>query len=684
MEEHAGRHRAELDPPATSPRPGRWSRRRVALIAAGIYLLALGVRLAWLTEAKDNPLYRMPTIDELTHHEIAKAIADGTAPATAFIRAPAYLYYLAGVYKLVDRDSLKARYVQTFLASLAPMLVFLIACRLFDGTVAVIAGVLASVYWTFVFFSTELLDVSLASVLYLLLAWVLLALDDERWWKWPIAGLVMGAGAITRPNILMYAPVLALLVVWVARRRVLSRSKKASPAAWLRPGLSRAVLLAAGCVAAIAPVTIRNYLVANEAVTIAAWGSGAFWAANNVDSDAKRMFRPPIDTSDDPILKELLQDPWFVAAELAQCLYIHAARELGHRPSYQEIKDFYSRLSLEYVRNHPRKLLDDMFKRLCFSFNAFEFPFNKDIYRFIKSSRLVSALSWLHFGIICPLAVTGLLMALGRRTWPDGLGYYVALILALVLPGTLFPITSRYRLPQIYLLMPMAAFCIVCLIRLLTPPVTWRRLTVPAVLLLALGVFCNVNVFGYRKTNAEHLLFHYIAAGIHENRDDLVVQAADEIEALAASPDPNVFIPPQAMRAMFMYFCGSQDWPRAARFGMEMVRRKDRVDALDLGKLVGALVKADRKDDAGAVLTLLARSVGDRPNAPLAQAMLRYGQAYGDRSSLTAAATQFDRLIQLRPEDQQFRDLRAAAQEALDALQRNEHPPSSTPSPARN
>jgi len=169
-----------------------WSRRRWVWVALAVYVLALAVRLAWLTEARRNPLYQWPTIDERTHHKIAEAIANGTAPRTAYLRAPLYLYTLAGIYKIVGNDSLRARYVQVFIASLAPVLVFLIGGRLFGAAVGVLAGLLSTVFWTFVFFSTELLDVSMACVVYLFLAWFLIVADDGRWWKWLVAGVLVG------------------------------------------------------------------------------------------------------------------------------------------------------------------------------------------------------------------------------------------------------------------------------------------------------------------------------------------------------------------------------------------------------------------------------------------------------------------------------------------------------------
>jgi len=644
-----------------------------------VYALAVIVRLGFLLQARHNPLYQYPTIDERTHHEIAKAIATGTAPSTAYLRAPAYLYFLAGVYKVTGPDSLRARYVQVFVAGLAPVLVFLIGGRLFGPTVGLVAGLLSTVYWTFVFFSTELLDVSVASVLYLLLAYLLISMDDRRWWKWLVCGGMVGLGAITRPNILAYPAFLAVVVIWGTRQRLVAGAARVAGTAWLRIGLTKVGLLALGCALAIAPVTLRNLIVSGEPVLIAAWGPGALWASNNPHSDAKRMSRPPLDTSSSPILQDLRKDPWFIAAELAECLYIHAAQELGHRPRYSEVEKFYTRLSMAYVRQYPGKLLSDMFKRLCYSLNAYEYPFNKDLYHFLDYSSLLRALSWLHFGVICPVGILGLLLAASRRTWPAGLAYQIALILALVLPGALFPPTARYRLPAIYLLMPFVVYGIVELVGRLKRPIAWRRVAQPVGILAGLAVFCNINVFGLRPADTEHLLIQYLGASMATGRHDQAATASDEIVRALEDPNRAHKVPPNAMRPLFAYFHRQGDLPRAATYAWQMIRRRERADAETLGVAVEVLVDIGRRDHAAQALAVLESTV-PAPNPHTALAMYRYGLAYGDRVALTKAAQQYAALSERHPNEGLYRKGLNAARRALVRLQA---PPSSAPAASR-
>ncbi len=647
------------------------------MVAVAIYVLAVAVRLGFLQEAQHNPLYQCPTIDERFHDTTARAIANGTAPATPYFRAPAHLYFLAAIYKLIGPDSLRARYIQVFVAALAPVLLFLIGGRLFGPAVGVLSGLLGAVFWTLVFFSTELLDVSLACVLYLLLAYVLIQADDGRWWKWLVCGGLMGLGAITRPNILAFAPVLAVVVVWAARKRARSESSTGVRGRPLRTGLSRAVHLAAGCILAIAPVTLRNIVVAGEPVLIAAWGSGAFWASNNPDTDAKQMLRPSLDTTDSPLLPELQKNPWLRSAELSQSLIIYAAEHLGHEPGYREGEAFYAGLAMRYIREHPGKFASDLFKRFCYTFNAFEFPFNKDLYDFLAFSRLLTVLSWLHFGVVCPVGVLGLLLAIGRRTAPPGLVYYVAMLLTFVLSGTLFPVISRYRVPIVYLLMPMVAFGAVELVRRFAPPIRWRRVWPPVGLLAGLAVFCNVNVFGFRPAHCEYLLFHFIGACLAVDRHDLIAETSDKIEAILNDPAQAHHVPAKGMLPMFEYFHDRGDFARAARYGWEMVRRQERAPPRTLDAVVKVLLHFGQRAQARHALDLLERNTAGQPNLHLAQALARYGHACGDRSAYVRAAEQYAALSRRHPEEDRYRRGLTAVKRHLARL---DVPPSSGPS----
>jgi 4-amino-4-deoxy-L-arabinose transferase-like glycosyltransferase len=647
---------------STSP-----SRRGLLWTAVLLYLLAVGVRLLFLTEARHNPLYQFLILDERSQHEVAVVIAQGTLPPHAPVKAPFYALCLGMLYKVIGPHDMEARYVQVFVAGLAPVLVFLITCRLFDRTCGLLAGGLACLYWMFVFFSAELLDVTLASVFYLLLAWVLISTKDVRWWKWFGAGALIGLGAITRPNILAFAPVLAIMVLAMARREARA-SRAGSPGrAWLRAGAIRAACLTAGTALAIAPVTLWNVCVAHERMLIAYFGGYNLYVANNPQSDGKNAISPKLDiTVRLPGLD--LNDPWVKWDEGFQAGYLYAAQYLGPRPKYAEVEKFYYWLTVDYIRHHPGKFLSDTFKRSCWLVNAYEYPNNKDKYHFLRFSRTLWALSWVHFGLVGPVGVVGLVLSIRRKTWVVGTGYYVAMILSLALSAVFFVVNARYRLPIVYLLMPMVAYGAREIVGLFKRPVGWRRATLVTGSLAGLMVLSNLNPFSYRPPYHDYLLFSLAGACGAVGRADLMAEAVDQIEKSLEDKSHRQTLHPWAMTCLFNYFRDQGNLSKAAHYGWMMLKTEP-VDPQMIAVLVDVLIRVDRRDQARQAIEVLRSHSNGQPNLPLAQAMFLYAKAYRDLSMMQEAVQVYEALMRVQPGELQVSQGLTAAKTALESMQ---------------
>jgi len=638
--------------------------------------LAVGIRLAFLQGARDHPLYQFLVLDERSQHAVAVAIANDALPPNGYFKAPFYAYFLGMIYKVIGPDSLLARFIQVFVVGWAPVLVYLIGCRLFGRAAGVIAGVFGAVFWTSVFFSTELLDVSLACVLYLLLAYVLVALADDHPWKWFLAGALMGLGAITRPNILPFAPVLAVVLLVLTRRGAQGGTANGPQNRWVRTGLARVGLLVLGTVMAIAPVTLRNLLAADERLLISAYGGVNLLIANNPASDGKNAICPQLDiTVRHPGLD--LNDPWVRWDEGWQACYLYAAQHLGPCPRYDEVERFLIRLTLDYIRRHPRKFLTDTFKRACWLLNAYEFPSNKDLNYLCGYSRLLEGLSWLHFGLIGPLGVVGLGMALRRRPRTIGQVYVIAMVLSLALPGVFFIINARYRLPVVHLLMPFVAYAVVELVGILKPPTRWRRALMPVGALVGLMVLSNVNVFRYRPPYHEYMLFSLAGACGAVGRADMMDDVVEDIERALADTSYRQVLHPWAMTCLFGYHRDRGDMAGAAHYGERIIERGEPVSPQTLGQLVTVFIAADRRDQAKRALDKLVNLTGGLAEPHSANALLAYGRAFRDRAALMAAAKQLADLTRSAPHEETFRQGLDAAREFLRNL-----PPGTASGPA--
>jgi len=224
----------------TANRTSSAAKRRLPLawfliISAVAFLL----RFVHLLQLQHNyPLFLLPQMDALYHHEWALAIAAGREfIADAFFRAPLYPYFLGLLYKLTGANQMVVKIVQALIGSAGCGLVYLLARQLLrpqaashkpqaspesglhpssfiphpSDAVPRIAGLVMAAYPLAIWSDGELLLEGLLTFL-ALLGFVLLLRSrdtDRQWW---LPGIAFGLAAITRPNVLAF---LAVLPVWL-------------------------------------------------------------------------------------------------------------------------------------------------------------------------------------------------------------------------------------------------------------------------------------------------------------------------------------------------------------------------------------------------------------------------------------------------------------------------------------
>ncbi|HJQ24411.1 MAG TPA: glycosyltransferase family 39 protein [Blastocatellia bacterium] len=171
-------------------------------------------------------------------------------------QAPGYSIYLSAIYRTAGRDFFAVQLVQNGLTAMAPVLLFLIAARLFGWRVGVVAGLLAAVSHHLAHISNFILPDALCA-LPLLAAFYVLS-SARRWRRaylaYALAGLLVGLAAWLRPQLMLLGPFLVLMLALVGKPRL--------------PAAKRALITAAVALLTIAPITIKNYLVYHEFVPI--------------------------------------------------------------------------------------------------------------------------------------------------------------------------------------------------------------------------------------------------------------------------------------------------------------------------------------------------------------------------------------------------------------------------------
>jgi 4-amino-4-deoxy-L-arabinose transferase-like glycosyltransferase len=160
------------------------------------------------------------------------------------------------------------------------LLVYLIGRRIGGPVVGLVAAALAAIYPTFIDNNEQFVSEPIAA--FTLAACVLgflWASDRARSaWAWLVPGFFLGLTALARPEYLIFAVVLGLLVLIRA---------------WRRRGVAVGVASAAAFVAAfvlvLAPWTIRNYIVLDRFVPVTTGGGKALFVATYLPGDGRQI-----------------------------------------------------------------------------------------------------------------------------------------------------------------------------------------------------------------------------------------------------------------------------------------------------------------------------------------------------------------------------------------------------------
>ena len=413
-------------------------------MALGIFLLAALVRVLYVLALRDHPRFDAPVMDPGYHLAWARSLLEGEEfRAGPFFRAPLYPVALAAMLKVSGGSLLGVRLIQALLGALTAALTYRLGARVAGEGSGRIAGVLAALSWTLVAFDAELL------IPVLLLPILLVALELTVVWRERAAaaaessaessiggsapssrlsrvplglfvGLAFGLAAVTRPNVLLFMPLLFLgAATW--HRRV-------QPAIWLT----------LGTVLPILPVTVHNALEGDVSL-IATQGGVNFWIGNNPSSDGSTAIVPGT------------RDGWWEGYfdAIAQ-----AEAEEGRTLKATEVSRHYRGKATDWMFSEPGAALRQLaWKARLFVANV-ELANNKDM-RFL-AFRTMPALRFspMRWGLLLSLGSVGLaLLCLGqsqsrRRGAAVLAGFGTVYALSIVL----FFVNARFRLPLVPIL----------------------------------------------------------------------------------------------------------------------------------------------------------------------------------------------------------------------------------------
>jgi tetratricopeptide (TPR) repeat protein len=382
---------------------GRW--HRPALLFAAVFAVKLVVALQF----DRHPLLQPDAgLDTTAYVALAKRVAAGDialGPGLYYV-SPLYLYFLALVYALT-KSFTAARVVQAALGTVAVALIFLTAREWFGRRAGWLAAGLAGVCGVFTYYEALLLQSSLDVVLTAATLWLLTLAVKRDAWRWPLlAGILFGVASLNRPN--MIVPAIVIVALLLVRRR-----------------LRTAALLFAGLVAGLAPVTIRNAVVAHQFALVSSHGGINFYIGNG--EGATGYFHAV------PGMRSSVEGLAFDARRVAETAS-------GRTLSDADVSSYYSGLAWSWIRSHPFGWMRLLVWKLYAVLNTAHIstPFSYTFYAYDAGTllRVLVIGPWL----IVPLGLLGLLQRRTHIVWLSFVPAYAASLL-------LFFITERYKLP---------------------------------------------------------------------------------------------------------------------------------------------------------------------------------------------------------------------------------------------
>jgi len=446
-------------PESRAAKPGRTA---LLLIIAGILLLGLALRLCYLGEIVKAPDFSYPAFDAAFHDHWARGLVTGDLSPpehfsdpqihrTPFFRPPAYPCFLALVYSVAGQSYLAPRIIQMALGLVNCLLAFFLGRAVFGRCVGLIFAGLMSCYWVFIYFEGELLAPVLLVFLSLSLMNVLVRWADRTTrFNTFAGGLLLGVLALARPNALLFAPLVLIWIYWITRRRPQSRSMT-TPFVWFPLGLALA----------IAPATIRNYIVADEFVFITSNAGVNLYIGNNEKADCV--------TAHIPILTEFTTlTGWTCFDQPAIARGVESIEGRSLRAS--EVSSFFTRKAVDYMVAHPLDVMRLTIKKALLFWGPAEISNNKVIHYERANSRTLNHLP--GFPMALSLAVMGAVMFFApaplrsrddrrsdRISFAMEASILIALFIAAIFASHLpFFIAGRYRVPVIPFLLLFGAY----------------------------------------------------------------------------------------------------------------------------------------------------------------------------------------------------------------------------------
>lgn len=381
---------------------------------------ALAIKLVILAQLADHPLLGPDSgLDTTAYAELARRIASGDillGPGLYYL-SPLYMYVLGTVLALTDSFT-AARAVQVTLGAAAVGGVWWMTSVWWNTRAAWWAAGLMALTGAITFYEVLILQASIdvAATTAILLALTQAARTGTVWWTM-LSGVAIGLASLNRPNMIIVG--VGLLVLLMIQRRV-------TTAGWLLAGL----------LAAMAPVAIRNGVVAGEWLTVSSHGGLNLYIGNGPGATGFYREIPGIRPS--------------IAGQANDARTLVGQR-LGRAVTDAEASAYFRNEVITWAHERPVEAAGLFLKKLGFTFHRSYVALPHSYPFYVHDTG--AWLRWLPVGpwLLMPLGLVGLVV-LARRSDSQDVWVWLSFVPLYAASVAVFFVADRYRLP---LLVPM-------------------------------------------------------------------------------------------------------------------------------------------------------------------------------------------------------------------------------------
>lgn len=421
-----------------------------------ILALALIIRVIYLLLYSNLAEWSILTVDNYYHHNLALVIANGDIWGdTTYFRAPFYIFTLALLYKIFGVSLWVGRILGMFIGLATVITTYKIADLIFNKRVALFAALLVCFYPVMMYFEAELLLDSYFMLLLELAIYFFLRYFKQAKNKDIIfSAIFLGLSIITRPTALVVIPIFIVILLFQKDNFGIR--------------LKRLGMLLLPVILIIAPITMRNIVVADDPVLIASQGGINFYIGNNKTADGVSAVMP---------------EPMGYNWRISQITHI-AEKDWRKKDLKQgQVSSYWYQQGLNWIKENPFDFIKLYLKKIYYNFNDREISNNRNLGSFYQKIPLLKY-NPLSFGILFVFSLFGLIFFFSKN---KEVRILTAIILVYILASSLFFFNSRFRLPLLPLYIVIAAATIIMLVENYRQ--LKKRLVLVVPLILILGLF---------------------------------------------------------------------------------------------------------------------------------------------------------------------------------------------------